>query len=537
MDRAGRNGRVQPRAHRPASGQRLDRALADHHDRWHAHLPVYSSGLGAMRSVGLFFYDLLLFVLFIATVIGLSIVAFVSSFGAPVLIVADAGLAAVLIVALVWSRVSRWIARRRGVLRPAARSGMRIAAVLLLANAAVWAATTALNADLLLPGLDAFAVACALLWLASMIVGGALWKGRRWALLPSAALALAGMGLVMVGWGGALAGMADFVRAAGLDPAAYAKVQEAGLAMMTLLATLVLCGLVLTERAGRKLPNFADGASGQFLYLQFWWAWACILLAGSAAASQDHWWRLGLGRQVQAAIESTDGGGSVETMRVLARQRPDELRLAYMLADSYIRSGGFLQAALVMRYYRKQAFDHHLTLSSIREGTTFRPTYVEQREFSLLDYIDDSLNRAADNIYSIYAGTRLGQVQLLNNYYPQDILLRAAAKTGNEAVLNLDWFDMTSVACSKFSECAEAFKSGSLTTAVLYGTADIRFPAGGKTCCALDLGDPDLALLRIPNSLVNPLRGTTTAKAYLAVASRMLFKQFYLRNFIANAPP
>lgn len=286
-----------------------------------------------------------------------------------------------------------------------------------------------------------------------------------------------------------------------------------------------------TEPIGIPKPAARAITFGRAVGWAFRGAVAVIAFAMMWNVVQEAWWQEELGPVATRTVDTRHPGASAERLRHLVGRFPDQSRLYYLLAGMYLADSHELAAATVMAAY-KEVSDANAA-RALTERFSFRYVHTQRAVRRTIEEIDRRLAATRQTIYTLFQSLPAGSVTLASRYTAADLLQRPARADANAAVLNLDVFSETGVACLRPSACASAFLGASASTAVRTGRLNIRYPRGGAHCCAVSLQDPDLLLLALPSSAeAVPPR---LLPELLSVASRMLFKQMFMRDFIAFA--
>jgi hypothetical protein len=341
--------------------------------------------------------------------------------------------------------------------------------------------------------------------------------------------------------------------------------------VMLLGAAVVVVGLaIIAVIALRPLKVVHDADYRMFIAIL---STICISAATGNVMSEYYWdYRFS---------SLSDAGAQARELRGLIAQDPDNVRLYWQLAPVYLRMRQPISALLVISvYYQVLGNDKYQSfLEKIRPQFYGLP-YLGQ------DEIRKALKRSSQELVKLNAAVMADRpVRLVDDFEPNQIF-QAAANAGGSA-LNIDAIELSVVGSSScaredlpffdphepraksdakvriLTQCREAFQGASLQRAVISGVADITRPGclhydvtssghivinnecpdGGEpysskpdpNCCSLALDDPDLRLLRNVDAVVVKLDANKRA-AFLAVATRMLFKQQYLLNYIVCAP-
>lgn len=293
-------------------------------------------------------------------------------------------------------------------------------------------------------------------------------------------------------------------------------------------AVLVVAALFIWWRPFREM--------GQDLWpfgLIFWG----MTLGLSAWNASEFYWDQRLPRTADVEVEA------LQLTRLLADD-PGNARLHAHLAASYARMGLPISAVIVMRTYNSILANNKY--QNFHEQITNRKQSIARRYDETLEEVEKALTRSSKELLKMTERAVSDRsIRLQRELVPAEILLSPAAPG---EVLNIDQIeesDLTSTRCDSNAkgrsnqsavQCGRIFATGSLRRAVQTGVADVKHPEDGD-CCQILLSDPDLKLLREVDANDSSLLKDKRARSeFLAVATRMLFKQYYLRNYARNAP-
>ncbi|HLH91465.1 MAG TPA: hypothetical protein VKX28_23685 [Xanthobacteraceae bacterium] len=251
--------------------------------------------------------------------------------------------------------------------------------------------------------------------------------------------------------------------------------------------------------------------------------------------TQELWWEASIGRGLerQIARAADDPKSVIPSVRALLARNPDNARLYYLLAGLYADARNPLSAHLVKNAYDAVLASHPLQASvekawdrvTALDGATSDVTLGTLRQRALA-------NRTT--IIDLFAAGAPGTFRVVNAYSVGDVLRQTASAHARGGVLDLDVAEKSGVACIDADRCKTAFASASLRAAAISGTATVQAPQAGANCCTLSLDDADLRPFDLAVVQKSVAATPEIVPGLLNVSSRVVVKQLYMLDFIAN---